>query len=197
MDAPSADDVGNILIYVVPGFFARLGYLARFPGRPQDPSYAFIVSVALSVPLVALTSAAADHLGLSTEATNAGFASLLVVVGLLAGYLAALTRSLGWVRRLLRRGKIRFDPEATVYEQTLLELESSPVSVSLKDGRTVSGQPILGPGYEEPGSPRELYLVDIEWRDDKTGDWTDGSKALIVNLDEVVMISMDEDPVAS
>lgn len=159
MSAPSAADVANILIFVVPGFFARLGYTARFPQRPSEPGHQLIVSIALSVPLVALARELADLVGISTTSTSAAFAIELVVIGLVAGYLAASLRAWKRVRELMRSLGMPFPPEATIYEQTLLQLpEDGQVTITLKGDRVVTGYPAIGPTYEEPGTAREIYL---------------------------------------
>jgi hypothetical protein len=197
-DAPTAEDVGNILIFVVPGFFARVGYTARFPQPQQEPSYALIVSVAVSVPLVAIARELAEGLNLGTAPTDPKFAVLLVVIGLTAGYLAALLRGSTEVRALAQRLRIPFEPEATIFEQTLLRLddEEAKVTVGLKDDRAVSGYPALGPAYTKPGEARELYLVGPEWWDSETEQWIDGGAGIVINLDEVVTVPLDENPLA-
>ena len=121
-DAPSASDVANIVVFVVPGFFARLGYLARFPQRRQEPAYALIISIAASVPLVALANSVADFLALEAEPLNAAYGLLLVTLGLVVGYLTAVLRGWSTVRSVLQVIGIPFDPEATVFERTLLGL---------------------------------------------------------------------------
>lgn len=193
-DAPSASDVANIVVFVVPGFFARLGYLARFPQRRQEPAYALIISIAASVPLVALANSVADFLALEAEPLNAAYGLLLVTLGLVVGYLTAVLRGWSTVRSVLQVIGIPFDPEATVFERTLLGLpENAEVTVAFNDGQVVSGYPAVGPGFVEAGEARELYLTSQRWWNFASEDWTEAGDGVVVNLDQVRTISVSSD----
>lgn len=193
--APSAADVANILIFVVPGFFARIGYRARFPQRDQQPTFALVVSVALSLPLVAVADEIADLAGIATESTDSWYALLLVALGLLAGYLAASLRAANWFRKVLAYFKMPFPPEATIYEQTVLKMPAEGlVTVVFKDGRIVCGFPAIGPTYVEPGEAREMYLVAPRGFDQESGEWIGVGNGMVVNLAEIEAVTLDSDP---
>jgi hypothetical protein len=193
--APTAADVANILVYVVPGFFARLGYLARFPQRRQETAYALIVSVAASVPLVAIVNEIAEALGLEANPVNAVYCVSLVVVGLCAGYLTAVAR--GWqpIRDVLGRIGIPFQPEATIYERVLVGTpETLQVTVTFEDGQVVGGYPADGPSFVEAGEVREMFLDQESWWDYEKCEWSEPGNGVIVNLDQVRAVALSERP---
>jgi predicted permease len=193
-DAPTSEEVARILTYVAPGFFARVGYTARFPQREQQHFYALVVSVAASVPLVAMGNAIANAIGIDHDPTDAAYIALLLAPAIVVGYLAAAVRGSERTRRFLRRLSIPFEPEATIYEQTLLKLPyDAQVTILFKDGRTLAGYPAKGPGIGDD-EPRELYITSARWWDSKGNKWEGQAPGAIVNLEEVVSILMSADP---
>jgi hypothetical protein len=198
----AVNDVGNILLFIAPGFFARVAYAARFPQPKEQDLHVAVVSLAASVPIVAIGSHFAHVWGWPREATDARYVLLLVAMGVVAGYLVAWVRGANFSRLALRKLSIPFSPEATVYEQTVLKLPNSSedglVTVTFKDGRAVAGYVTIGPGIQEEGVPREVYLSRPSWLHDDNR-WSDpeapdAAKGLIVNLEEVLTVSLAYDP---
>lgn len=192
----TVQDVGNVLLYVAPGFFGRIAYAYRFPQPQPQEFYATVVSIAASVPIVAVGSAVADSFGWPKQATDVRFVLLLLGLGLLAGYILSLARGSRIGRATLHELGLPFAPEATVYEQTVMELGiESEVTVTFKDGRIVSGYPTVGPAVQPEGQPRELYLSRPRWWSGGGWQGNDAWQGVIVSLDEVVSVALPEDPV--
>jgi hypothetical protein len=97
----SADDVGHVVQYLAPGFFARVAYEARFPQRERSSLSVLVWSVAASLPLVALGTALANLLGIRTDPTYWLFVVTLLVPSVAAGYIVACLRATGGCARLL------------------------------------------------------------------------------------------------
>jgi hypothetical protein len=193
-DVLTAEEVGRILTYVAPGYFALYAFRAHFPQRNTGQLETLVLTVATSVPLVALANEIADRRDISTDPTKLGYVALLLGVSIAVGYVFALLRGWGWIRRQLGHVGFRYQPEASVYARTLLRLpqKDSYIIVVFKDGRRVAGMPKFGPGRSDDG-PRELYLTHPEWRWGP-GDWRRDGVGLIVNLDEVHHITLEDAP---
>jgi hypothetical protein len=183
--------VGQVVTYVAPGFLARLGYRARYPGPDQPAGEVLIVSVVLSLPLVALVTALMPG---EQTATQLGYVALLLGLALAVGYAAALIRGRPKVKDVLAKAGYTLDPEGTIYAQTLKHLsESATVTVELKDGRRISGCPRSGPQSKDDGV-NELYLVYAEALDEN-GEWQSlGGPAAIIPLSEVASVVLSEEP---
>ncbi len=185
----SADQVGQVVTYVAPGFVALLGYRARFPRPERSPGEALIVSAVLSLPLVA----AASLLPGTQRPTQLGYVALLLlgagVLGYMAAWLRGTARAKRWLAHLF---DYRQEPEGSIYAQTLKKLPPrSPVTIELKDGRLVSGTPRNGPERKDDGI-NELYLTHPEARDG--GHWVPVGEGIIIPLSEVASILLADDP---
>jgi len=200
VDLANLDDVGRVLTYVAPGFFARVGYTSVFPQRRPEQFYALVVSIAASVPLVALARAMAEEIGLSTRPTAAGFALLLVGLGLLSGYSVARVRRAERTRRFMRWLRLPSAPEATVLERVLLRMPpEAEVTLTFADGRRLAGYPLLGPGFADGDEVRELYLLEPRWWSTRTKSFRPSTPdaGIIVDLASVETISVRERVAAS
>lgn len=185
-----ADAVGQLIAYVAPGFLARLGYRARYPGPDRPAGEVLIISVVVSLPLVALVTALlpGDH-----QATQFDYVSLLLALGLVVGYIAALLRGWSWIKLLFGKLGYRIDPEGTIYAQTLKHMsDEGAVVVELKDGRRLWGCPRSGPQNKEDGIA-ELYLT-YPHAQGEDGGWPSVGAGIIVPLAEVSTIALSEEP---
>lgn len=63
-DSGLLDQAGSILLYVAPGFAARMSYQARFPQPKSEDLYVVVVSVVASVPIVAVVQPFASALSI-------------------------------------------------------------------------------------------------------------------------------------
>ena len=197
-DSGLIDQAGSVLLFVAPGFFARLSYQARFPQRESGDLYALVVSVAASVPIVALGHFCAEKASISTNPTNIGYVVILLGIAVLAGYFIGLLRDWSRTRHLLGDLGLPYEPEATMMERTVFRMpDDGLVTVVFKDGRTAYGSPTFGTGYVEDGEARELYLAWPRWWDEESGDWSEDVEHLagvVVNLDEVAAVELSKSP---
>jgi hypothetical protein len=74
--------VGDVVTYVAPGFLAQLGYRTRFPAPERSAGQTLIISVVLSLPLVAAADALIEG---SHSATRLGYAIALTVGSFVLG----------------------------------------------------------------------------------------------------------------
>jgi Family of unknown function (DUF6338) len=197
-DSGLVDQAGSILLFVAPGFFARVAYQARFPQRESGDLYSLVVSVAASVPIVALGHLVAQKASISRSPTNLGYVVVLLGIAVIAGYLIGLLRDSGGARQALRELGLAYEPEATMMERTVLKMpEGGVLTVDFKDGRKAWGYPAFGTGYIEDDEARELYLAWPQWLDDETGEWikdANGLAGVVINLDEVVALGLTASP---
>jgi hypothetical protein len=184
-----ASQVGQVVTYVAPGFLAQLGYQARYPAPERSAGRVLIVSVVLSLPLVAV----ADLMHGSHKPTRLLYVLALTAGSFALGYLLACVRGRKWAKWLLAWAGYRIQPEDTIYAQTLKHMsDAATVLVELKDGRRVRGTPRCGPETQDDGI-NELYLTHPEAeRADST--WYSPGAGVIVPLGEVSNIVLSEDP---
>jgi hypothetical protein len=188
--ALSATDVAEVLSFVAPGYLAQLGYRARYPAPERSSGQVLVVSVVLSLPLVAAVDAAISG---SHKPTQLGYVFALTAGSFAIGYLLALVRGTWPVRAVLSWLGYRSQPEGSMWAQTLKHMTpSARVLIELKDGRRILGVPRRGPETQDDGI-NELYLVY------PTAPTADGEQAyvgegIIVPLSEVSSVVLEEDP---
>ena len=189
----TANQVGQVITYVAPGYMAQVGYRARYPSSARPPGELLIISVVLSLPLVALASLV---IGGPHKPDQLAYVLLLTAGSALVGYGASLLRGERHGKRVLGRLGLRIEPEGSIYALTLKHLSpSAEVQIELKDGRRIEGTPAFGPQNKEDGI-NELYLTY------PTALAADGQRysvgaGLIVPLAEVSHIVLSEDPTGS
>lgn len=190
----TSQEVGRVVQFVAPGFFARLAYEARFPRAERSSLNVILWSVAASLPLVAVGNVLADVFGIRRDSTSWGYVTAQLVPALLIGYGVAALRSMAWTRKVLGRLGLRHQPDGSLYAMTMLGLSRPAVVVlELHDGRMVSGTPRAGPSYAEDDVD-EVVLTHPEWKSE--ADWSaDGAgKAVLIPLREVKSVTFSEDP---
>jgi hypothetical protein len=184
-----AQQVGEVITYVAPGFLAQLGYQARYPAPERSAGRVLIISVVLSLPLVAF----ADLIHGSHKPTRLLYVLALAAGSYALGYLVALARGRKSAKAVLAWAGYRIQPEDTIYAQTLKHLPpAAPVLVELKDGRRVRGTPRCGPETQDDGV-NELYLTHPEGERVRD-EWYSVGAGVIVPLTEVSTIVLSEDP---
>jgi len=190
----ASQDIGRVVQFVAPGFFARLAYEARFPRAERSSLNVILWSIAASLPLVAVGNALANPLGIRSDTTSWQYVATLLVPALLVGYGMAALRSMAWTRRVLGRLGLHHQPDGSLYALTMLGLARGAVVVlELHDGRMVSGTPRAGPSFAEDDVD-EVVLTHPEWKSE--ADWSaDGAgKAVLIPLREVRSVTFSEDP---
>jgi hypothetical protein len=191
------DQVGSIVLFVAPGFFARLAYEARFPRSERSTLNVIVWSVAASLPLVALGNELAALLDVDRTATGWKYVLVLLGPAIVMGYAVALVRSTPRARRALGRCGLKHQPDGSLYAMTMLSMtKAGLVTLELQDGRVISGTPRGGPSHAE-GDVDELILTNPAWRTND-GNWSeDGAgAAVLVPLREVKFVTFSEDPVS-
>lgn len=194
-DALTAEQVGQVMTYVAPGYFARSAYTARFPCPDQPHFNILITSVATSLPLVAAAHGIAELLKVPTRPTEAGYVALLLALSMLVGYCFAAVREPQWVRKRLADIGITSQPEALLTTQVLKPLSDRFVTVNFKDGRKLSGVPKAGPVLPEDGI-NEFYLTYPAWWDEEQDDFVETDEneaAVLVWIENIHNITVSED----
>jgi hypothetical protein len=193
--AVSAQDVGNVLTYVAPGFFAYAVYRSRLEQARPEATQQLVVAIAASVPLVALANLLADGTNVKRSIADAGYVLCLLTTAVLVGYVLASLRSQDRTRRTFRWLGVMRAPESSVFTRTLGPLKGAAVTVQLKDKRKVSGSAMMWPSAGDDGVG-ELYLTHPAWWSSKTGEFVEAGAGLILRLDEVQSITLGRDPLS-
>ena len=189
--ALDANAVGQVITYVAPGYLAYFGYRLRYPGPDRPAGEVLIISVVISLPLVALVSAVLPG---AQKPTQLGYVAVLLAVGLIGGYVAALGRGRPRMKRFLAWLGYRMEPEGSIYSQTLAHMsDEGTVLLEFKDGRRVTGCPRNGPQHKDDGI-NELYLVYPQALGDDGQPVPINGAGLIVPLSEISNIVLGEDP---
>jgi len=192
----TSQEIGRVVQFVAPGFFARLAYEGRFPRAERTSLNTIIWSVAASLPLVALSNQLAGWFGIRIDATSWQYVAVLLTPALLVGYAVAALRSIPRTRKVLGRLGLHHQPDGSLYAMALLSLPRDTVVVlELLDGRMVSGTLRAGPSFAEDDVD-ELVLTHPAWKSES--DWSaDGAgKAVLIPLREVRSVTFSEDPFA-
>jgi hypothetical protein len=195
----TAEEVGQVLIFIAPGFFALAAYRYEFPAPPRDRWETLVISLAASVPLVALAEVARGLFGVNRNPLAPQYVGLLLGLSLAAGGGLARLRGSGKVRRALTRLGFQQEPESLVFLRTVPRMPQSDaqVTVTFKDGTILAGTPRF---WSDPNSPvRELFLTNPAWYDadvENEGErWRRRDEGgVLLSLDEVWTIELESDP---
>jgi hypothetical protein len=115
---------------------------------------------------------------------------------MLSGYVVAALRAQRWIRAALARAGLVYQPETSIYAQTMLALPpEGVVTVEFTDGRRLSGTPRVGPGLSGE-DVAELYLTNPAWWDPAEARWVEegAGGGVIVPLERVHTVTLDTDP---
>jgi hypothetical protein len=187
-----ATQVADVVTYVAPGFLAQLGYRTRYPAAERSAGQTLIISVVLSLPLVAGANAAING---SHGATQLPYVLAVTGGSFVIGYILACVRGLKLAVKILAWAGYRSPPEGSIYAQTLKHLPPrSAITIDMKDGRRIYGTPRRGPEFKDDGI-NELYLTHPEARGPESdSQWESVGAGVIVPLDEVSNIVLYDDP---
>jgi hypothetical protein len=197
-DVLTGQQVAQVVSYIAPGFLARTAYLARFPRREPQQFTLLVWAVVISLPLVAVTARLARIIRIDpANVTAVSYVALLLGLSLFAGYIAAMVRGSRLARLTLGRIGLVYQPEQSIYAQTLLGLPpDAVVTISFTDGRKLSGTPRLGPGGTQEDIA-ELYLTHPAWWNESSNEWveTGAGGGVIAPLRNVHSITLDRDAI--
>ena len=110
----TSQEIGRVVQFVAPGFFARLAYEGRFPRAERTSLNTIIWSVAASLPLVALSNQLAGWFGIRIDATSWQYVAVLLTPALLVGYAVAALRSIPRTRKVLGRLGLHHQPDGSL-----------------------------------------------------------------------------------
>ena len=193
----TAAEVANVLTFVAPGFFALAAYRYEFPRRARDRSEALVVSVAASVPIVALTEVVRGWIGVERNPLGLGYVALLLGLSLVAGYAVARLRGADAARRLLRKLGFHREPEDTPFIHALRGIRSesdAQITVTFKDGDVLGGTPESW--SSEPDDRLQVFVTHYRWYDRKAGAWGErrDEGGVLVSIDDTCSIEFDRTP---
>jgi uncharacterized protein DUF6338 len=191
--ALTADEVGQIVSYIAPGFAARRAYAGRFPHPDPSEMTLLVSSVVLSLPIVALAVTLGPAFGIDeADPTDLAYVTLLLGIAVLGGYAFAAVRALPRTRAALAKIGLAYQPEGSVWAQALLGLPADAVvTVEFTDGRKLSGTPSMGPALAG-SEPMQLCLTHPAWWDPHRQSWVaeGAGGAVIVPLDQIHSVTV-------
>lgn len=193
----TASEVGTLITYVAPGFLMQLGYRAKFPAPERSAGTVLIISLVLSLPLVAIADAVTKLLHISDRPLAVGFALVVTLGAFAIGYLIALIREATWIRKALAFCDYWSQPESSIYAQTLYKIGgAAQVEVRTIDGQHMRGVPTIAPLAQGDGI-EELYLSRVKLPPEKEGEeWVEDPnwKSVLLPLSQVSLIALVVDP---
>jgi len=197
MDFPiTANEVGTLITYVAPGFLLQLGYREKFPAPERSAGWVLIVSLVLSLPLVAIAVGITDWLGGSHRPLAVGYAVSLTLGAFLLGYLVAVIRETRWMRKILAFFDYWAQPESSIYAQTLLKIGgAAEIEVHTLDGKHLRGVPTIAPLAKDDGI-EELHLSRLSV--EKEGEFVQDEnwKSALVPLSQLTFMALVVDPIS-
>lgn len=187
-DVVTLQNIASIATFIAPGYFAIQTYSAVYAKRERDISRLIIESIAFSLPLVAVANYIWHtllHLHAAAQ-LDTGYVLLVLVLSLLAGWLASFLRVRTPVRQILEFCGMGHPDEDYIRRQFSRLKSNDAVTVKLKSGPVFSGTPESGRVYV-PGTPERYYFSNLAWATDD-GGWREQDGGLIVDLEEVEYI---------
>lgn len=184
----TVQDVANLVVFVMPGYFAVRLYCMAFSRAEREFYHVLIESVVWSLPIVAIGNGLWRLMGHSDpNGVNIWYVLLLLGLSLVGGGFAVLLRRLSvtaWFTRWFGVGSADHDFIRSEFRRIKL---GDLLTVTLHSGEVFSGRPVRGSIYK-PGMQREYYFDSVAWYDKATGQWDVRSGGIIINLDEVAYI---------
>jgi hypothetical protein len=188
----SIQDVGHLVVYLAPGFFAQATYHAKFPTRDRPAGELIILSTVFSLPFVALAHKLAPNS--DGDVTDLGYVCALILPAIAGGLLLTLLRTYDPVRLVLHSLGFQQQPEGSIWLRTIAYMaEDDWVTVDFNDGSKLAGVPRNYPGIDQDGV-KELYLVHAYWLDEDGELGGEEQPGVIVRLEEVATVTLASDP---
>jgi hypothetical protein len=182
----SLEGVANLVVFVVPGYFAIRTYSIVYAKTEKDFSRLLIESIACSLPIVSIY----NFMWRVTTGTppetvvNSAYVLLLLLLAVLLGLGAAYVRRHKWTKRLA--GWMRFPgPDEDFMRLQFGKLaKDDVVTVTLRNGEVFSGTPKRWSAYH-PGETRQCYFDNIAWYNKGNHKWESRSGSLIINMSDI------------
>lgn len=182
----TSQDVANVVLFVIPGYFALKTYAIIYAKREREFSLTLLESIAYSLPIVSVYSL----LWAVVTDSPPAFASVRYVVPLLLlsvvmGWLWALARRTAFVRSCARKLRLPGADEDFIRAQFSKLGKTEFLTVALKNGEVFSGTPQSGSILRD-GTPRQYSFNDVIWYNKAKNDWEQTEGSIIIDLDEVL-----------
>lgn len=186
MDNLTLQSVANLVVFVMPGYFAIRVYSSIFAKDDKDFAKLLVESAAFSLIIVSLFNLAWRYIYQHPlpVVTQASYVLSLLVFSVLCGWFFAYLRKWEPVKRAGRLLGVPAPDEDFIRTQFKKLRDSGIVSVTLKSGSVFSGTP-QGGSKVRSAHPRQYYFNDVAWYNKKTHKWEKRSGSIIVDLSEV------------
>lgn len=179
-------DVANVVLFVIPGYFALKTYSVIYAKRERDFSLTVLESIAYSLPIVSLYSLLwelfTNH---APVFVSARYVIPLLLISVMTGWVVALLRRTSLVKSLARRLRLPNADEDFLRAQFSKLGETEFLTVALRNGDVFSGTPQSG-SIMRDGTPRQYSFNDVIWYNKDSGDWEQTEGSIIIDLDEVL-----------
>jgi len=185
--AVTFQDVANIVLFVIPGYFALKTYTIIYSKRDKEFPRIVLESIAYSLPIVSLYTLGWEFV---TDKEPI-FASARYVVPLLAlsifvGWLFATLRGLSVFKKLARQFRLPSEADEDFIRAQFSKLgKNDLVTVALRNGDVFAGTPQAGSILRD-GASRQYSFNDIFWYDKNKNNWEQSEGSIIIDLGEVL-----------
>lgn len=179
------EDVANVVLFVIPGYFALKTYAIIYAKRERDFSLTVLESIACSLPIISLYNLLWEVLTTKTPPlVSARYVVPLLLTSVVVGWLWALLRRTGPVREWARKLRLPAADEDFIRAQFSKLGRTEFLTVALKNGEVFSGTPQSGSIIRD-GAPRQYSFNDVIWYDKAKNTWEQTEGSIIIDLDEV------------
>jgi hypothetical protein len=180
-------DVANVVLFVIPGYFALKTYAIIYAKRERDFSLTVLESIAYSLPIVSLYSLLWEFFTDRVPIfASARYVMPLLLLSVAIGWTTALLRRTELVRACARRLRLPTNADEDFLRAQFSKLrETEFLTVALKNGEVFSGTPQSG-SIMRDGAPRQYSFNDVIWYNKDSGDWEQTEGSVIIDLDEVL-----------
>lgn len=192
-DNITLESVANVVVFVAPGYFALQVYALINSKRQRDFAHLAVESVVYSLPIVALSNFIWRNIldqG-SVSALDSGYALLLIVTAIVAGFVANFARNhwpLHNIAKKLGLGSPNEDFIKTQLQRIdTRDPENNTVVIKLKSGGLFSGTVTQFSRYDV-GGPMHLYISNLAVFDKKLQSWVERDGGLIIERGEIEYI---------
>jgi hypothetical protein len=184
----SPDDIGTIVSFVVPGYFAIRAYTLVHTKVERDFSKILIESIAFSLPIVGLYNALWRHFLLSKDKTlytmSVKYSIPLLVISILIGYGCGLARKKGLISNIAKKLRLPGPNDDFIEVQFNKLKKNEYVTVTLRNGEIFSGVRAKISTYRKD-EPQLCYFNYFSWYNEDESDWEDRQGSLIISMQDV------------
>lgn len=182
----TSQDVANVVLFVIPGYFALKTYTIIYAKREREFSLTLLESIAYSLPIVSIYSLFWAVLTNSPPVfASARYVVPLLILSVVFGWAWAWARRTTFIRTCARQLRLPSADEDFIRAQFSKLGKTEFLTVALKNGEVFSGTPQSGSILRD-GTPRQYSFNDVIWYNKDTGDWEQTEGSIIIDLNEVL-----------